>query len=188
MPITLRELARTLRLPVLAGDVSKPVGWVHGTELADPTPFLEGGELLLTTGLRPIDTGYVERLVRAGVVGLGFGTGLGHDVVPPGLVAAVRRSQRRRSWVTAGIAAAAAVLAVAGTAVVVDHLDSHPSSPTAVPTSPPTAKARPMDRVAGSTDPMVASVSLTTVDWGTRLDLTCSYPVSRTGEYLGREK
>ncbi|KJK44165.1 hypothetical protein UK23_30510 [Lentzea aerocolonigenes] len=88
MPITLQELARQLRLPVLAGDVSKPVGWVHGTELADPTPFLEGGELLLTTGLRPIDQDYVQRLVRAGVVGLGFGTGLGHDVVPPAVVEA----------------------------------------------------------------------------------------------------
>ncbi|WP_086668700.1 PucR family transcriptional regulator [Lentzea kentuckyensis] len=86
MPITLHELARTLRLPVLAGDLSKPVGWVHGTELADPTPFLEGGELLLTTGLRPLDGDYVDRLVRAGVVGLGFGVGLGHDVVPAELV------------------------------------------------------------------------------------------------------
>lgn len=88
MPITLRELAVSLRLPVLAGDVSRPVGWVHGTELVDPTPFLEGGELLLTTGLRPLGDEYVERLVRAGVVGLGFGTGLGHDVVPPALVEA----------------------------------------------------------------------------------------------------
>ncbi|USX52576.1 PucR family transcriptional regulator [Lentzea sp. HUAS12] len=88
MPITLRDLARTLRLPVLAGDVSRPVGWVHGTELADPTPFLEGGELLLTTGLAVVGAEYVERLVRAGVVGLGFGTGLGHDVVPPELVEA----------------------------------------------------------------------------------------------------
>lgn len=88
MPITLHELARTLALPVLAGDLSRPVGWVHGTELADPTPFLEGGELLLTTGLRPLDDDYVERLVRAGVVGLGFGTGLGHEVVPPALVRA----------------------------------------------------------------------------------------------------
>ncbi|MEU0884289.1 PucR family transcriptional regulator [Lentzea sp. NPDC005914] len=88
MPITLQELARQLRLPVLAGDVSKPVGWVHGTELADPAPFLEGGELLLTTGLRPLSDDYVERLVRAGVVGLGFGTGLGHDVVPDALVRA----------------------------------------------------------------------------------------------------
>ncbi|MCP2249197.1 PucR family transcriptional regulator [Lentzea aerocolonigenes] len=92
MPITLHELARTLALPVLAGEVSKPVGWVHGTELADPTPFLEGGELLLTTGLRPLDDDYVERLVRAGVVGLGFGTGLGHDVVPSTLVQAAEKT------------------------------------------------------------------------------------------------
>jgi purine catabolism regulator len=92
MPITLHELARTLALPVLAGDLSKPVGWVHGTELADPTPFLEGGELLLTTGLRPLGDDYVERLVRAGVVGLGFGTGLGHDVVPPALVRAAEEA------------------------------------------------------------------------------------------------
>ncbi|MCX2954063.1 PucR family transcriptional regulator [Lentzea sp. NEAU-D7] len=88
MPITVRELAGKLALPVLAGDLSKPVGWVHGTELADPTPFLEGGELLLTTGLNALRDGYVERLVRAGVVGLGFGTGVGHDVVPPALVRA----------------------------------------------------------------------------------------------------
>jgi purine catabolism regulator len=92
MPITLHELARTLALPVLAGDLSKPVGWVHGTELADPAPFLEGGELLLTTGLRPLGDDYVERLVRAGVVGLGFGTGLGHDVVPPALVRAAEEA------------------------------------------------------------------------------------------------
>ncbi|MGW6447486.1 PucR family transcriptional regulator [Lentzea sp. NPDC055074] len=88
MPITVRDLAGKLALPVLAGDVSKPVGWVHATELEDPTPFLEGGELLLTTGLTASRTGYVERLVRAGVVGLGFGTGLGHDVVPASLVRA----------------------------------------------------------------------------------------------------
>ncbi|WP_434442462.1 PucR family transcriptional regulator [Lentzea sp. E54] len=92
MPISLRELAAKLALPVLAGDVSKPVGWVHGTELADPTPFLEGGELLLTTGLTEVGNGYVERLVRAGVVGLGFGTGLGHDTVPAALVAAAGRT------------------------------------------------------------------------------------------------
>ncbi len=92
MPITLHDLARSLGLPVLAGDVSRPVEWVHGTELADPTPFLEGGELLLTTGLTEVGEPYVERLVRAGVVGLGFGTGLGHDVVPAALVAAADRT------------------------------------------------------------------------------------------------
>ncbi|MFJ5990061.1 PucR family transcriptional regulator [Lentzea sp. NPDC092896] len=92
MPITLRELAGKLALPVLAGNVSRPVGWVHGTELEDPTPFLEGGELLLTTGLHALRDGYVERLVRAGVVGLGFGTGLSHDVVPSSLVEAAAKA------------------------------------------------------------------------------------------------
>lgn len=92
MPITVRDLAGKLALPLLAGDVSKPVGWVHGTELEDPTPFLEGGELLLTTGLNSVRDGYVERLVRAGVVGLGFGTGLGHDVVPASLVRAAEEA------------------------------------------------------------------------------------------------
>ncbi|MDX3660931.1 PucR family transcriptional regulator [Streptomyces sp. ID05-26A] len=92
MPITVRDLAGKLALPVLAGDVSKPVGWVHGTELEDPTPFLEGGELLLTTGLHALRDGYVERLVRAGVVGLGFGTGLGHDVVPAPVVRAAEEA------------------------------------------------------------------------------------------------
>ncbi len=53
---------------------------------------MEGGELLLTTGLRPLSDDYVERLVRAGVVGLGFGTGLGHDVVPAALVRAAGRA------------------------------------------------------------------------------------------------
>jgi purine catabolism regulator len=83
-----------LRLRVLAGHdlLDRPVGWVHVSELDDPTPFLEGGELLLTTGLR-VDAGtdfraFVARLVDRGVAGLGFGTGLGHDAVPPALVTA----------------------------------------------------------------------------------------------------
>ncbi|MFD9705493.1 PucR family transcriptional regulator ligand-binding domain-containing protein [Lentzea sp. NPDC059081] len=92
MPITVDDLARSLGLPVLAGDVSRPVARVHGTELANPTPFLEGGELLLTTGLTEVGESYVERLVRAGVVGLGFGTGLSHDVVPAALVEAAGRT------------------------------------------------------------------------------------------------
>lgn len=61
---------------------------VHVSELSDPTSFLEGGELLLTTGmplrLTGLDTtAYVSRLVRKGVVGLALGLGPVHADVPP---------------------------------------------------------------------------------------------------------
>ena len=97
MPVTIADLvadpALELRLHTSAGvPTGRPVSWVHVSELDDPTPFLEGGELLLTTGLAlrggaPVRD-YVQRLVSAGVVGLGLGTGLSHDVVPAGLLAA----------------------------------------------------------------------------------------------------
>ncbi|RZQ62571.1 PucR family transcriptional regulator [Amycolatopsis suaedae] len=82
----------SLRLRVLAGHgaLDRPIGWVHSTELADPTAFLDGGELLLTTGLAPARDadGYVRRLVGAGVAGIGFGSGINHDEVPAALVEA----------------------------------------------------------------------------------------------------
>src|SRR5262245_37081662 len=70
-----------------------PVGWVAVSELEDPTPFLEGGELVLTTGMRLTPAGaagYVSRLVGRGVAGLGFGVGVIHDTVPAELIAAAR--------------------------------------------------------------------------------------------------
>ncbi|WP_409329330.1 PucR family transcriptional regulator [Trujillonella humicola] len=84
-----------LSLHTRAAPVDRPLSWVHVSELADPTPFLEGGELLLTTGLSltPEDApGYVRRLAGAGVVALGLGTGLSHARVPPELVAAADES------------------------------------------------------------------------------------------------
>ncbi|CAL9405981.1 hypothetical protein SUDANB95_01552 [Actinosynnema sp. ALI-1.44] len=92
MPLTLARLAREVGLTVhVDTGLDRPVSWVHSTELADPTPFLEGGELLLTTGiaLGPYPA-YARRLAAAGVVGLGFGTGLSHAVVPGELVEAAR--------------------------------------------------------------------------------------------------
>ncbi|MEU8278907.1 PucR family transcriptional regulator [Microbispora bryophytorum] len=77
-----------LHLEILAGwnGLDRPVRWVAVSELEDPTPFLEGGELVLTTGMR-LSAGdaepYVSRLVARGVAGLGFGVGLSHDAVPP---------------------------------------------------------------------------------------------------------
>ncbi|GAA4564584.1 PucR family transcriptional regulator [Planotetraspora kaengkrachanensis] len=80
-----------LHLEVLAGHdtLDRPVRWVAVSELEDPTPFLEGGELVLTTGMRltPDDAvPYISRLVARGATGLGFGVGLGHDLVPPSYV------------------------------------------------------------------------------------------------------
>jgi purine catabolism regulator len=94
MALTLRALAdeRPLGLRVVAGAAAldRPIGWVHPTELTDPQAFLEGGELLLTTGLAMDDAfdeaAYVLRLVDAGVAGLGFGVGLSHARVPEALV------------------------------------------------------------------------------------------------------
>jgi purine catabolism regulator len=97
MPATLRNLVAMPDLGLVvhsgADALDRSVGWVHVSELEDPTPFLEGGELLLTTGLtlhrgpRAQET-YVERLSAADVVGLGWGTGLTHDQVPATLIAA----------------------------------------------------------------------------------------------------
>ncbi|MGW5722309.1 PucR family transcriptional regulator [Amycolatopsis sp. NPDC003865] len=93
MALTLAGLAadRPLGLRVLTGDdlLDRPIGWVHPTELTDPQAFLEGGELLLTTGLaldEETAPAYVRRLVEAGVAGLGFGVGLSHESVPRSLV------------------------------------------------------------------------------------------------------
>ena len=68
-----------------------PVRWVHSSELEDPTAWLKGGELILTTGMGVGDTvakqrAYVRRLVDAGVAGLGLGLGFGHDKTPKPMI------------------------------------------------------------------------------------------------------
>ena len=69
------------------------VRWVATSELEDPSPFLEGGELLLTTGLatqgwRSQWNAYAERLAGAGVTSLALGVGLTHRRAPAALVRA----------------------------------------------------------------------------------------------------
>ena len=84
-----------MSLRLLAGDahVGRPIRWVHASELEDPTPWLKGGELILTTGMGIGATAakhraYLKRLVGARVAGLGFGLGFGHDATPRSLVTA----------------------------------------------------------------------------------------------------
>jgi len=89
--LPLRALLRELELDVVAGEagLDRAVRWVHISELEDPTPWLSGGELLLTTGLQLGDArAYVTRLADHGLTGLGFGTGFSHATVPEELCAA----------------------------------------------------------------------------------------------------
>ncbi len=79
-----------------AGALDRPIHWVHATDLADPTPFLLDGIVLLTTGAQFADgdderyVEYVRRLTDRGVRGLGFGTEVVRDGVPQALADACR--------------------------------------------------------------------------------------------------
>lgn len=73
------------------------IRWVHVSEMEDPTPWLRGGELLLTTGMGVGKTpakqrAYLERLRKAGLAGLGFGTGFTFKTVPNALRLAADRA------------------------------------------------------------------------------------------------
>lgn len=76
------------------GVLDREVQWVHNSELVDPTPFLSDGLLLLTTGAQlgehdeKAAADYVTRLVRRGVLALGFGSGVHRQGVPEELIAA----------------------------------------------------------------------------------------------------
>ncbi|HZA27813.1 MAG TPA: PucR family transcriptional regulator ligand-binding domain-containing protein, partial [Actinomycetota bacterium] len=85
-----------LKLVAGRGGRDHPVRWVHVSELEDPTPWLKGGELLLTTGMGLEKTparqrAYVQRLAQAKLAGLGFGTGFSFAKVPKGVIEAAER-------------------------------------------------------------------------------------------------
>jgi len=92
--LALRDLLRDLDVRLVAGErgIDRAVRWVHISEIVDPTPWLSGGELLLTTGLqleRPeIQAEYVARLAGHGLSGLGLGTGFAHATVPEAMARA----------------------------------------------------------------------------------------------------
>jgi Purine catabolism regulatory protein-like family/PucR C-terminal helix-turn-helix domain/GGDEF-like domain len=89
--LLLRDLIRDLDIRLVAGEagLDRPVRWVHISELADPTPWLSGGELLLTTGMNLADDAsqraFVERLAEHEIAGLGLGVGFKHEQAPPAL-------------------------------------------------------------------------------------------------------
>ncbi|MGH3312529.1 MAG: PucR family transcriptional regulator ligand-binding domain-containing protein, partial [Streptomyces sp.] len=71
---------------------------VHTSEMADPLPYLLGGELLLSAGVHCPDGAaaahwerYAERSVQAGAAALGFGIAPVHERVPAALADACER-------------------------------------------------------------------------------------------------
>jgi purine catabolism regulator len=97
MELTVQSLIAELGLELACGHESAHthVRWVHSTELPDPTPWLRGGELLLTTGLQlqraSVQRELIERLADHDIAGLGFGTGFTHKRLPAALVNAARK-------------------------------------------------------------------------------------------------
>ncbi|WP_111603379.1 PucR family transcriptional regulator [Streptomyces sp. Amel2xB2] len=128
MPPTLASLVQhsALRLAVLTGQdrLDTGVRWAHASELADPTPYLDGGELLLVTALK-LDVedadamrAYVARLAGKGVVGIGFAAGVNYEKVPETLVEACREADlpllevpRRTPFIAISKAVSAAIAA-----------------------------------------------------------------------------
>lgn len=82
------------RVTVLAGEAGLPasVRWVHATDLSDPSPYLQGGELVLTNGQwrrTPADSRrFVRVLVDAGAAALGYGLQRPGTATPKDLVRA----------------------------------------------------------------------------------------------------
>ena len=95
--LSIESLLAELDLTLATGEehAQATVRWVHSTELLDPTPWLRGGELLLTTGLQlsgaKPQREFVERLAEREIAGLGFGTGFVHKKVPAAVLNTARK-------------------------------------------------------------------------------------------------
>ncbi|HEX2161253.1 MAG TPA: PucR family transcriptional regulator ligand-binding domain-containing protein [Thermoleophilaceae bacterium] len=90
--LTVRDLVDELGLELLSGGdaAEAPVRWVHISELPDPTPWLSGGEMILTTGLQLTTAKRQRQFARLlcdhHLAGVGFGTGFTHEHVPEALL------------------------------------------------------------------------------------------------------
>lgn len=102
MALSLRDVldAPDLRLSLASGHddmLDAAVRWVSVTELLDPRPWLDGGELVLTTGLQlgtdEAHCSWVQRVAERAPAGLGFGTGLTHDRIPAAFVRAAQEAR-----------------------------------------------------------------------------------------------
>ncbi|MEU3303942.1 PucR family transcriptional regulator [Streptomyces sp. NPDC006678] len=92
VPLTALLAREDLGLRLVAGPEDVDIQWVHTSEMADPYPYLLGGELLLTAGVLLEDPEmYAARVVEAGGAAIGFGVAPVYDTVPDALVAACER-------------------------------------------------------------------------------------------------
>jgi PucR family transcriptional regulator, purine catabolism regulatory protein len=94
----LRSPALQLGLLAGGGGTARRVAWAHVSELNDPTPWLFGSELIMTTGMAvPADAAgqqaYVGRLDTAGAAGLALSEGL---FVPSDTTALLAEANERR--------------------------------------------------------------------------------------------
>lgn len=82
-----------LQVRTTTPSLDRPLRWVASSELLDPTPWIEAGDLVLTTGMvmsgeAEESRAYVRRLADVQAAGLGFGVGVHHADVPAVLLAA----------------------------------------------------------------------------------------------------
>jgi len=89
----------------------------------------------------------------------------------PRLIGEVRRTERRRKRVTAGLAAAVASLVTLGTLALTGVLDDDRPATETTSVTPP--KGLAMEPIGPEW--VTAELALTDAPWGTRLDLTCTY-------------
>jgi hypothetical protein len=98
VPITVAELLENPRLrlePLVTGDLSRVISWVHSSEMPDPSAYLRGDEVVLSAGIwlwagsSPVQ--FADGLAGAHAAAVGFGPSPLVPAVPDELVAACAR-------------------------------------------------------------------------------------------------
>jgi sugar diacid utilization regulator len=100
VPITVAELLAVPRLrlePLVIGELSRVISWVHSSEMPDPSAYLRGGEVVLSAGIwlsagsSPVE--FADGLAGANAAAIGFGPSPLVPAVPDELVAACARHE-----------------------------------------------------------------------------------------------
>jgi PucR family transcriptional regulator, purine catabolism regulatory protein len=96
--LTVEKLVAELGLELAAGRVraGNPVRWVHISSEVDPTPWLSGGELLLTSGAQLLGdedrARFIDRLAAYDLAGVGIGLGESMPSAPQALIEGADRA------------------------------------------------------------------------------------------------